>query len=318
MSPCKPLCHCVLRDSSGPREGGDGFVTFLLLSSRPTPDQAFFKGPQLEHVTFRIFPRTLPRAVRSVGTGIAATAAIAVTATHVRPVFLGREPVVQRLVAMSWRDSAAVRAPWLVGDADVAMSDPRFEADRLAFALDLLRTGRVSAERADSLATIAVREAYTRKVPPALVFGVLLTENDAFRSSARSNVGAVGLMQIHAPAWKRSLGRYFGTDLRDDETNLRYGVYILRHVIARVPDSASMADGWRTALLRYNGCVRGTNTPNCRSYPDLVRREIEEGALALCGDASFEQCIVQPVWLSVRDGDARSDPTLRLTQVASR
>ena len=244
-------------------------------------------------------------------------ATIAVSASHVQPIFLGREPVVQRLVAATWRDSAAARAPWLDADAALAMSDPRFELDRRAFALDLLRTGRVSAERAEFLATIAVREAYTRKVPPALIFGVLLTENDALRSSARSNVGAVGLMQIHAPAWKRSLGRYFGTNLRDDETNLRYGVYILRHVIARAPQSSDIGDGWRTALLRYNGCVRGTNTPNCHSYPDLVRREVEEGALALCGGASFEQCVAQPIWLSVREESARSDPTLRLTRAVS-
>ena len=237
---------------------------------------------------------------------------------HVRPVFLGREPVVQRLVEMSWQDAAHLRAPWIEAEPALATSDPRFELDRRAFALDLLRTGRISAERADSLATFAVREAYARKVPPALVFGVLLTENDGLRSSARSNVGAVGLMQIHPPAWKRSLGRYFGTNLRDDETNLRYGVYILRHLIARVPDSAGMAQGWRTALLRYNGCVRGTNTPNCHGYPDLVKREVEEGALALCGGASFEQCVAQPLWLSVHEDGARSDPTLRLTRVASR
>ena len=124
-------------------------------------------------------------------------------------------------------------------------------------------------------------------------------------------------MQIHPPAWRRSLGRYFGTNLRDDETNLRYGVYILRHLIARVPDSASIGDGWRSALLRYNGCVLGTNTPGCHRYPDLVRREIEAGALALCGGASFEQCVAQPLWLSVRDEDARSDPTLRLTRAVS-
>ena len=243
-------------------------------------------------------------------------ATIATTAMHVRPVFLGRQPVVDRLVTMSWRDSAAVRAPWLVGDAELAMSDPRFETDRRAFALDLLRTGRISAERADSIATFAVREAYRRKVPPALVFGVLLTENDTFRSSARSNVGAIGLMQIHAPAWRRSLGRFLGTDLRDDETNLRYGVYILRHQIAKVPDTATVAEGWRVPLLRYNGCVRGTNTKNCHTYPDLVRREVEENARALCGAASFEQCVAQPLWLSVL-GTARApgpDPTLRLAR----
>jgi hypothetical protein len=27
----------------------------------------------------------------------------------------------------------------------------------------------------------------------------------------------------------------------------------------------------RRALLAYNGCVRGTNTPNCHTYPNKVR-----------------------------------------------
>jgi hypothetical protein len=92
-------------------------------------------------------------------------------------------------------DSAATevraRAPWaFLASADSALSSDQFEADRLAFLADLIATGHVSPARADSLATFAVREAYRKRVPPALVFGVLLTEN---RTSSRGR----------APTWAR-------------------------------------------------------------------------------------------------------------------
>ena len=229
---------------------------------------------------------------------LGAATTIGFTVAHVEPVFAGREPVVERLLASTWRDSAAARAPWLRHSADVAVLTPQFEADRRAFALDLMRTGKVGPDRADALAEIAVVEAYQRRVPPALVLGVLLTENTELRSTARSNVGALGLMQVHGKVWKASLGRFFGTDLRDDETNLRYGVYILSHVIGAVHDSLGIEEGWRKALLRYNGCVRGTNTKNCHTYPDVVRKRVERFAQSTCAGRDFERCVARPVWLS--------------------
>lgn len=214
------------------------------------------------------------------------------------PVLADREPVVQQLMTSTWRDSAAMRSPWLRQPLEVAMESPAFEHDRLAFAADLMRTGKLSPERADTLAGYAVREAYRRRVPPALILGVLLTENTELRSSARSNIGAAGLMQIDGRAWVRTLGRFFGTNLRDDETNLRYGVFILGHLISTTPDSLGMESGWRRALLRYNGCVRGTNTRDCHKYPDKVRERVEKFALASCGERDFDRCVARPVWLS--------------------
>jgi hypothetical protein len=32
----------------------------------------------------------------------------------------------------------------------------------------------------------------------------------------------------------------------------------------------------RRALLRYNGCVTGSNTPNCRRYPSKVLRNARQ------------------------------------------
>src|SRR4029077_15935553 len=106
----------------------------------------------------------------------------------------------------------------------------------------------------------------TRRVPPALVLGVMLTENDALKSSARSRVGALGLMKVAPKAWRSALGRKFGTNIRTDSTNLKYGIFILGWVAGK---AANLVDdrenAWRKALLRYNGCVLGTNTRNCRS-----------------------------------------------------
>jgi hypothetical protein len=235
------------------------------------------------------------------GFACAAAAVVLAAADHASPVYADRAPVVRRLIHGSWRDSILTRAPWAAWSADVAMRTPQFEADRRAFLADLVRTGRIEPERADSLATFAVREAYRRRVPPALVFGVMLAENEDFRSSARSTVGAVGLMQIAPRVWLRSLGPHFGTDLSDDETNLRYGVFILSHFLYAADDTLGADSSVRQGLLRYNGCVRGANTPGCHGYPDVVRRRIEQLAHAQCGAHGYEGCVARPLRLALTD-----------------
>src|SRR5205814_4799654 len=131
--------------------------------------------------------------------------------------------------------------PWLHSPTDVALRTPRFLLDRELFIMDLLRTGKVDQARAMSLADVAVREAYTRRLPPALVLGVMLTENDALKSSARSHVGAVGLMQVYPKHW-RDLGRKFGTNVRTDSTNLKYGIFILGWVTGKAAALVSHQD----------------------------------------------------------------------------
>ncbi|MDF1501754.1 lytic transglycosylase domain-containing protein [Roseisolibacter sp. H3M3-2] len=240
----------------------------------------------------------------------ASVAAILVSSQLVQPVYVGRTTVGQRLAEQAWappswmpmtlRDSAASRAPWTVADGEAAMQTARFEHDRRAFAADLMRTGRIGAARADSIATFAVREAYRKKVPPALVFGVMLAENTTFKSAARSNVGAVGLMQIYPKVWVPTLGKLFGRDLRDDETNLRYGVHILSHYVYRAGmRDADPGDAVRTGLLRYNGCVRGTNTKGCHRYPDKVMANVERYAVSQCGATDFATCVGQPLRMTL-------------------
>jgi hypothetical protein len=242
---------------------------------------------------------------------VGALAALIVAITLVHPAFARKPPVVADILRHRYVDSTEVHAPWLRTPAEEALRTPQFLADRERFMRDLLRTGRVGGQRAWRLADVAVSEAYRRRLPPALVLGVMMTENEMLDSSARSSVGAVGLMQVHGRAWRRSLGRLFGTNLRNDTTNLRYGVFILGYVARQAaesrPDSASAdvpaADSsWQLALLRYNGCVRGTNTPNCRSYPRVVQRNVMNHARTTCNGRDFDACVVRPLYLSTRSG----------------
>lgn len=201
-------------------------------------------------------------------------------------------------------DSTDSRTPWTSSPTGVALQSPQFFHDRDSFAMDLVRTGRVDPDRARSLADVAVREAYTRKIPPALVLGVMMTENDAFKSTARSNVGAVGLMQIMPKIWTSTLGRKFGTNLRADSTNLKYGIWILGWLAEQTSRIVVDADdAWRHALLRYNGCVTGSNTPNCHKYPDVVRQHVVQSAKTICGGQTFKECVAEPMWASRKDAD---------------
>ncbi|MDQ3998341.1 MAG: transglycosylase SLT domain-containing protein [Gemmatimonadota bacterium] len=228
---------------------------------------------------------------------------IAYTVTRMRPIYAGRASVADQLAARlpaakpvlpilqavtgknPRRDSTTVAA---------LVASPQFEADRRAFAADLVSTGRMSQARADSIAGFAVREGYIRGIPPALIFGLMLTENATFVSRATSNVGAIGLMQIYPKYWIKPLGKRFGTDLEDDETNIQYGVYIMQEYLKPKQGQAMSPEQIRKGLLRYNGCVRGTNTPRCHTYPNKIARYVERDAKALCGGKGFYECITRP------------------------
>jgi soluble lytic murein transglycosylase-like protein len=236
-------------------------------------------------------------------------AAIGYTATLMKPIYAGQAPVVGDVIrTVSPTPDEAVPAVMPMPTGPLADSvarieaSPEFAEQKRRFAADLVRTGRMSQARADSIAHFAVREAFLRGVPPAVIFGVMLTENARFISHAQSNVGAVGLMQVYPKYWFKELSKKFGDpNIAVDSTNLRYGVFILEHylkprgkkstgehVIATAPGSLMKG------LLRYNGCVRGTNTPRCHTYPNKVQKFVERDAQALCGNQNFYQCIAQP------------------------
>jgi soluble lytic murein transglycosylase-like protein len=243
----------------------------------------------------------IPSLARQLAFAAAAGCTVVFTATQMRPVYLGQAPIAGRVLAAAYLDSSTLRAPWLSLPEPMAMRHPQFLKDVEAFATDLRRTGQLTGARADSIAQVAVREAYHRRIPPALVLGVMLTENDKFKKNARSNVGALGLMQIMPRMWTPNLGPILGRNLKDDETNLRYGVYILKHFAKRTADTLDAKDVIRVALLGYNGCVRGTNTANCRAYPEKVRRYVDQNAQTICSGRDFHECVALPLWAALRD-----------------
>ena len=254
------------------------------------------------------------RLARQLLIAAASACTVVYTAQRVHPVFLGQAPVAGRVLAGSYLDSSTTRAPWLSLPEPLALRHPQFQRDVQAFATDLRRTGNIGTDRADSIARVAVREAYHRRIPPALVLGVMLTENDAFKPSARSKVGAMGLMQIMPRMWTPNLGPILGRNLKDDETNLRYGVYILKHFAKHTSDTLDATGATRLALLNYNGCVRGRNTPDCRAYPDKVQRHVERSALSICAGKGFRDCVALPLWAALRGG---STPPLPVSSVSA-
>ena len=126
------------------------------------------------------------------------------------------------------------------------------------------------------ISSAVLRESRRQQVPPSLIVAVLLTENTTLRPEAESSVGALGLMQVmpfHAGARLCN-----SSDLVDVDSNICHGTLILARNLRMTSTSVA-------ALLRYNGCVRGTNTPDCGRYPyrvlaraSRIRQEILAGS----------------------------------------
>jgi soluble lytic murein transglycosylase-like protein len=123
---------------------------------------------------------------------------------------------------------------------------------------------RVISER---IARAIVKEANYLEVEPSLLAGVLLTENAPLDASARSSQGAIGLMQVmefHAGEYDCD-----SDDLLQVEANICHGARVFGYYLKRTGNL-------HRALLRYNGCVTGSNTPNCRRYPSKVLRHARQ------------------------------------------
>lgn len=170
---------------------------------------------------------------------------------------------VERAPAPSARDNAADNVARLLerarrADAAWAGVDS-YWASEVAPIERVLRRYKDDPDLARRVAVALVREARAVDLEPRLLLAVLLVENPWLNPTARSPVGAVGLMQVmplHRGNWRACPG-----DLEEIDSNICYGARIFAHYYRR-----SGGDVER-ALLRYNGCVNGTNTPDCHMYP---------------------------------------------------
>ena len=234
--------------------------------------------------------------LRSLASVIVLAGVIVFTVRSMRPVYANRGTLAEELRKHA-PSVAAMIAPGDSTQVDQLMATPKFRREKRNFYEDVMRLKQVDSARADSIAEYAVREAYVRGISPAIIFGVMLAENARFISGATSNVGAVGLMQVYPKVWlTKEMTDSLGKDLGIDSTNVKYGVFILdRYFHPRTKSGATTNRDWATALLRYNGCVKGTNTPRCHTYPGKVKRFVETQATSICNGRGFFDCIAKPI-----------------------
>jgi hypothetical protein len=150
-------------------------------------------------------------------------------------------------------------------------------------AIALARRARYP-QLADRIAAAVVYEAGRARISPSVLAAVLLIENAPMDTGAVSTEGAIGLMQVmpmHVGSYRCLSG-----DLLNVEANICHGARLLHSHIRRTKSI-------ETALRRYNGCVRGRNTPRCQRYPGRVlrtaarlRREILVTGAKLQGDGA--------------------------------
>jgi soluble lytic murein transglycosylase-like protein len=136
--------------------------------------------------------------------------------------------------------------------------------DHLPLAQILRRTAEP--EIANRVARAIVKESRQLQLPPSLLAGVLLTENSRLEPESISSRGAVGLMQVmrfHAGVFDCD-----SDDLLQVEANICHGARVFAGYLKRTNDV-------RSALLRYNGCIRSLATRSCRRYPSKVLQQAE-------------------------------------------
>jgi len=186
--------------------------------------------------------KVLSAAVQAMGLSVLLAGGTIYTIQHQNPQFT--------------RPSALVEMPAAV----ISAARPSEDAFKLS---QVLRRYTRNGEVADRIANAVVTEGRRKKIDPTLLVGVMLVETDNLNPRARSFVGARGLMQVmpfHRGQWGCK-----SRDLYDIEGNICHGVSVLADAIKRAPNL-------RVALQRYNGCVRGTNTPGCSNYSRKVMR----------------------------------------------
>ncbi len=204
----------------------------------------------------------LKAALRGAGAAILLAAGTLWTIRQQHPKFLKPGELLHLPVAV-----VTAQAPGTEGFQPPTDSAALVEMKRVAYSLRKYTNDTLLAQR---IASAIVVEGGKKNINPALLVGVLLTEDAKLDPNARSSVGARGLMQVmpfHAGKWKGCTS----ADLFAIDNNICHGASILADLIKRSPNVSR-------ALQRYNGCVRGTNTPNCGTYSGKVLKFAEQAA----------------------------------------
>ena len=174
------------------------------------------------------------------------------------PQVMPQVAITDAAVGQAWRDARATAAEETVSARDATIQRNVERYDEYDIPRDL----------AEDIYDIALEE----EIDPDVAFGLVRTES-AFKGSATSHVGAIGLTQL-MPKTARWLQPGVTTrDLRDQRTNLRIGFKYLNDLMRKYDGDTELA------LLAYNrgpGTVdrvlkRGGDPDN--GYPDMVLRD---------------------------------------------
>ncbi len=180
------------------------------------------------------------------------------------------------LPSATFRDVASLSAPSAPPDGRKVMVSPQDSADlerQVVARYDHLPLARLLSrharrpETANRIARAIMREAGRLHLAPSLLTGLLLTENARLDPRSVSSAGAIGLMQVmHFHAGEFNCA---SNDLVQVESNICHGASVFGGYLKR-------SGNLRRALLRYNGCVTGSHTPNCHRYPAKVLRAAQQ------------------------------------------
>jgi soluble lytic murein transglycosylase-like protein len=169
-----------------------------------------------------------------------------------------RMALTEEAVGQAWREARVEVAEQKASDRDTVIERNVARYKEYTIPRDL----------AEDIYDIALQE----NIDPDVAFGLVRTES-AFKNSATSHVGAIGLTQL-MPSTARWIDKdVTPRDLRDQRTNLRIGFKYLKDLMSKYEGDAELA------LLAYNrgpGTVdrilkRGGNPDN--GYPDMVLRD---------------------------------------------
>jgi transglycosylase-like protein with SLT domain len=206
--------------------------------------------------------RVLKTALQGVGAAVLLAAGTIWTLRQQHPKFVKPGELLHLPPAL-----VTAQAPGTEGYAAPTDSAAQVEVQKVAYSLRKYTNDTVLAKR---IASAIVVEGGKKNIDPALLVGVVLTEDAKLDPNAKSFVGARGLMQVmpfHAGKWKGCTS----ADLFSIDSNICHGTSILADLIKRSPTVSR-------ALQRYNGCVKGTNTPNCHTYSGKVLKFAEQAA----------------------------------------
>ena len=135
---------------------------------------------------------------------------------------------------------------------------PEFRRRRqVAHALRTFVPGEV---RISSVVAAIDRQAARFGIDPLLVVAVIASENPDLNPTAKSPVGARGIMQV-MPQWRRAFRATCGDNLLSVETNVCFGVRVLQ---THIEDARGSLE---RGLLAYVGCRKDIA---CRQYPKRV------------------------------------------------